>query len=148
MQKAFPVPTNEVAIRSISTALKHHVEAQTLSDAELAEKYPCSNEDMWRKPSTFAVKRRGAKRALRVMESKDALWKWAEERHILDSWKGKKRLLRTHVWEERPGECTRCKHYCKAKDFCHQYQQILNQEQEEERQKQHDKKETKKAVSE
>lgn len=142
MLKAFKIPANEVTIRSISTALQHHVKAQSLTDAELAEQVPCTDADMWRKPSAFAIKRRGAKRALKVFDNKEDMWKYAKERHLMETDEKYIRLLRTHVWEKRPGECTRCEHYCTAKDFCHQYQQILNQ-QNETRTEQDEAKETK-----
>lgn len=71
---------------------------------------PCSPEERWEKPTTYAVKKKGQKRALRVFESMDeavAYQKNNPENKL--------------VIETRPGESTRCEHYCSVRKWCKQY---------------------------
>ena len=82
-----------------------HQDARQMLDTEgvLVE---CSDEDKWAKPTTYAVKKDGNIRALRV-------FKTADEAIALASEKGK-----GHTVETRPGEYTRCMHYCPVREVC------------------------------
>lgn len=69
----------------------------------------CTPAEMWEKPTRYAVKKRGNKRATSVYDT------MAEaEAHV----NGKS------VWEieVRPGERTRCESYCSVAPFCEQFQ--------------------------
>ena len=78
---------------------------------------PCSDEERWTKPTTYAVKARTAdgkpkKRALRVFES---ILEAEEFLHTKDH---------THLIETRPGENTRCvQNWCMVNKFCRQFQE-------------------------
>ncbi len=71
---------------------------------------PCSSQDKWSRPTTWAVKKKGNKRALRVFENEIGANEFVEK---YDSHKVE--------IEERPGEDVRCERFCNAKDFCCQY---------------------------
>ncbi len=139
---AFPVKNPGLVLEFIQKRLARHVYARTLSDADLATMSPCSDNDMWRKPTTYALIKKGRTKAMRVMDDKDKLKQWAAERHLVEpsSSPNTVRLNRSFYIQERPGECTRCVSWCYAKDFCHQYQEIRNKELEVEKQKQDAKK--------
>jgi len=87
---------------------------------ELGEDYsPCTSTEMWEKPTTFAVKKTGNKRATNVFLIKeDAETKQAE-------------LGKGYEIEVRPGERTRCAEFCQVSQKCKQYQQYLINQTEE-----------------
>lgn len=70
--------------------------------------YICSPEERWEKETTWAVKKKGTKKARRVLDTKEAAEKW-----IID-----KKPKGDVFIEERKGECTRCKLYCSARTVC------------------------------
>ncbi len=133
---AFPVKTPSQTLPFIQNRLSQHVYAQTLSDSELAEKLPCSDEEMWRKPTKYAIMKRGRIKAVRVMDDYDKLKEWAQERNMAENRPNQPiQLHRSFRIEERPGECTRCRYYCSVSDYCHQYQSIVNKNIEDEQAK-------------
>ena len=66
---------------------------------------PCSPEERWERPTTWAVMKEGRKTALRVFDAKEEADKMAD---------GQKGLS----VEERKGACARCEGYCLAAKFC------------------------------
>lgn len=67
----------------------------------------CSDEEQWKKGDSFAVKKSGNKRALRVFDSMEQA-----EAYMKDGME----------IEVRKGRCVRCEdNYCKVADFCGQY---------------------------
>jgi len=78
-------------------------------DSELAD---CTPQEMWEKPSVWAIKKEGGVRAKSLHPS-------LEEAELA--------LTKGHVIEHRPGERTRCKSYCQVSRFCSQYQRYLNE---------------------
>jgi hypothetical protein len=69
----------------------------------------CTEEERWHKPDTWAVKKKGNKRALRVYDSELE----AEEHFRNGSTNG----LKLEV-EHRPGADVRCQSYCKVAQWC------------------------------
>lgn len=69
----------------------------------------CSDEERWTKPSTWAIKKKGNKRAARVFETEEAAVA------ALPSYGT------GHVIEHRKGGRTRCEQYCSVSDFCTQW---------------------------
>lgn len=69
----------------------------------------CSNEEKWTKPTTWAVMKKGKKRAVRVLGSEEEAYEYMGAKKPSDE-----------KWDiqERPGEFTRCKKYCFVKDVC------------------------------
>jgi hypothetical protein len=69
----------------------------------------CTAEERWEKPGVWAVMKEGQKRAVKLFDTE----KEAQD-FVAESGKGL-------VVVERPGESTRCKSYCVAKNFCSQW---------------------------
>lgn len=74
----------------------------------------CTEEEMWERPTTYAVKKIGGVRAKKVFES------MPEAEEFMSS-------LKDHEIEVRLGMRTRCASFCNVAQFCSQYQQYLQQ---------------------
>jgi len=101
----------------VSDRLHKHAEGYFESGAG-GELPPCTPEDMWEKPTTYAVKKIGGVRAKSVHASK-------EEAEIALP-------AKDYIIEVRNGERTRCKSYCQVADFCAQNQAYLASQPKEE----------------
>ena len=97
----------------IQSRLTAHSSAMFEADTEgtLPE---CSSDEMWEKPSTWAIKKEGGVRAKAVYSTK-------EEAEL--------NLTKGYNIEFRPGERTRCKSFCQVSKFCSQYQTYLKENQ-------------------
>ena len=94
----------------ISRRLKLHNDA--FFSAQTGDEMPhCTAEEMWEKPTVWAVKKPGAARAksLHYTES-DAVKAAGDDLEI----------------ELRRGERTRCQNYCQVRDFCSQWKEYNN----------------------
>jgi len=90
------------AQRFMARRVQAHQEARQLSDDDLPA---CTPEERWQKETQYAVHTPGRKKALKLHNSQvDA------EAHA--------RQIDGAYVQERPGEATRCKHYCHALPFC------------------------------
>ena len=76
--------------------------AEQMDDDEIPT---CTEEERWHKPDKWAVKKSGAKRAVRVLDSEEAA----------EAFKGDDPKLEI---EFRKGEDTRCLKYCQVAAFC------------------------------
>jgi hypothetical protein len=72
----------------------------------------CSEDDMWEKPTMYAIMKVGGVRAKSVHKTLE------EAQHALNQVKG-------YNLEVRPGERTRCAKFCQVSEFCTQYKQYL-----------------------
>jgi len=112
-----PLWDHEKASKYIIDRMALHQEAQILADVH-GDLGLCSSEEMWKKNDTWAVKKKGQKRALRVLDSEEEAIKYIEWHNETDKAYAKK----THLEIEfRGGEYTRCGNYCSVADFCNQY---------------------------
>ena len=84
------------------------------TDGELA---PCTPDEMWEKPTTWAIKKDGGVRAKSVHTTK-------EEAELLLPEKD-------YFIEVRQGERTRCQNFCQVSGQCNQYQQYLSTKESE-----------------
>jgi hypothetical protein len=84
-------------------------EAET--DGALPE---CTPDEMWERPSTWAIKKEGGVRAKSVHSTK-------EEAEL--------NLTKGYNIEHRPGERVRCANYCQVAPWCSQYQTYLKENQ-------------------
>lgn len=75
---------------------------------------PCSVEERWAKPDVFAVKKVGRKTALKLHDSLDEATQHADNANAKFS-------TDAFYVEERPGESTRCEHYCAVASVCPQF---------------------------
>lgn len=74
--------------------------------ARYDNKSPCTLEERWARPDTWAVKKKGNKRASKVFEDKDKAYKYCEG------------LKGNYIVEERKGGNPRCEEYCLVRNFC------------------------------
>lgn len=91
--------------------------SNALFELETGEELPhCTPEEMWEKPTTFAVKKDGAARAKSVHETMQE----ATEALPPSGYK----------IEVRQGERTRCANFCSVRPFCSQWEQYVLQQQQ------------------
>lgn len=74
----------------------------------------CTPEEMWEKPTTWAIKKKGNVRAFKVYET---------EKHATEALAT---MDKAYEIEVRQGERTRCKSYCPVSQYCQQYRDYLN----------------------
>ena len=91
-----------------------HFAAESNTDLPL-----CSSEDMWERPTTWAVIKVGGVRAKKVCYSESEA-----EAHLESAGKG-------FEIQHRPGERVRCGQYCQVKDFCGQWKDYNSGKQNE-----------------
>jgi hypothetical protein len=90
----------------IHSRIKLHSDAafEADTDGTLPE---CSSEEMWERPSTWAIKKEGGVRAKSVHPTKE---------------EAEQNLSKGYYIEHRPGERVRCASYCQVARFCSQFQ--------------------------
>jgi hypothetical protein len=102
----WPMDEREQYIRDrVSLHSAAYFEMETNSELPL-----CSEEDMWEKPTSYAVIKVGGVRAKSVHKTLE------EAQHALNQVKG-------YNLEVRQGERTRCAKYCQVSEFCTQYKE-------------------------
>ena len=108
-----PMWTASERLDYIKGKIKSHSDAQFSEDMndELPE---CGADDMWEKPSSWALMKEGGVRAKKVYDNE------AEANAA---------ITKGYFVEYRPGERTRCKSYCQVSGFCKQYQNYLKEQQ-------------------
>jgi len=79
----------------------------------------CSEEKRWQTKTTYAVKFKSNKKALRVLESQE------DAQDYIDNYGSGKYDPKYMKVEERPGEAKRCKEYCDVCEFCHFYKESV-----------------------
>ena len=106
----------EVREAFIIERIKEHSNAEM--DVEMGGSLPsCTPDQMWEKPTSYAIMKEGNKRATSVHTSV------LEAQEALTTVKGKAEIV------TRPGERTRCETFCQVNSFCNQYQQYLQDKQ-------------------
>lgn len=86
--------------------IKLHQVASNMLDDDIPE---CSPDERWAKSDTFAIKKDGGKRAVKVCSTLE------EAQQLLPSYGAK------HSIETRAGGDIRCERYCSVAPFCHYY---------------------------
>lgn len=87
----------------------------------------CTTDDMWEKPTMYAVRKDGNVRAKSVHDTREAA------QQALDQANSKAKKGEVFLMEVREGERTRCKSYCQVSQFCDQYRTYLKEKQSESR---------------
>jgi len=91
----------------ISGRIRDHQGARILADNQREEEIlECTPEERWEKPSKWAVMKQGNKRAVKLHNTEEGAEKHKDE------------LGKNYYVEHRPGERTRCEHYCPVAQFC------------------------------
>jgi len=110
-----PLWTDEEQDAYIQERVGLHAEAYFEMNTEGALP-DCTPDEMWEKPTTYAIKKPGAARAKSVHKMLD------EAQHALNQVSG-------YLLETRQGERTRCASYCQVSKFCNQYKNYLKEQQ-------------------
>ena len=109
----YPLSTFTAREEYITKKIEQHNEAYfAMTTGE--ELQDCTPEDMWEKPTTYALKKIGGVRAKKVYSILTEA-----EAGLAEAGKG-------HEIETREGERTRCQKYCQVSQFCSQYQKYLD----------------------
>lgn len=101
--------------------IRNRIHAHTSAhlSMELGEDLPkCTSADMWERPTTYAIKKKGNKRATTVCSNQEDA-----ENVLADLGKG-------YAIEVRKGERVRCADYCQVNEYCKQYREYLKEQNE------------------
>jgi hypothetical protein len=103
-----PIPLwpQSVAADYVAARVGLHQAAEGLPDDELP---PCTDAEVWRAASVFAVRKPGRKTAVRLHATEIEATTHARE------------LGGAHYVEHRPGRATRCQNYCPVSALCNQW---------------------------
>lgn len=107
-----------------SKALEYLTERAVLHHEVMEDglELPCSDHERWKRDDTYAVMRKGRKRALRVLESKELVRQYLVENGLAEpDDKGHMHLADDIYVETRPGAYVRCDEYCPVSMYCKQY---------------------------
>lgn len=97
----------------LSDRIKAHVDAR--------KNLPlCTPDERWEKPAMFAVKKHGAKRATRLLETEFEAQELAAKISTVKARYGV---------EPRPGEPIRCLYYCSVSGYCSYGREVLQEKQ-------------------
>lgn len=115
-----PVPLWPMEVREAFIRKRINAHSEALFAADTNGALPqCTPEDCWEKPTTWAVKKKGNKRATLVLKSE------ADAQRQVDQ------LGEAYVIERRDGERTRCERFCSVSPWCEQYQEYKQTRSEE-----------------
>lgn len=104
---------HERALEYLEQSVQLLIQCESMSDDALPE---CTPEEMWERPTTYAVMKQGRKSAVRVLDSEaDALAFIAA-----DAKNGNAMTV-----ERRPGSRVRCERYCAVNKWCSQFSDYL-----------------------
>ena len=110
--KVIDVPLWSFAKRENFIKERIHLHSNALFATETSEDLPeCSPSEMWEKPTIWAVRKIGNKRATAKFTKEDQALAKIEE------------LGKGYEIEVRPGERTRCANFCQVRDFCGQWKE-------------------------
>ena len=94
----------------ITKKVEEIVKAESLEDDAIA---PCSEEERWAKPATYAVMKEGRKTALKVCSTQEEANEYA------------KSAGSGYYVEVREGKSPRCEDYCLCAPFCNFYKSLM-----------------------
>jgi len=95
----------------INNKIAEYQRCLALPDNEIP---PCTPEERWDRPPTFAVMKNGSKRAVKLFDKQEDADLFAETK------------AKGHFVEYRKGESIKCRSYCLCKRFCNFYQESVN----------------------
>lgn len=113
--KLWTVQEQEKYIRE---RLRLLITAEDTLDDDLPE---CTPEEMWERPTVYAVMKFGAKRSTKNFEDQDDATLFAQQQSAKPN--GKK--MEKYTVEVRPGVRVRCADYCSVNKWCSQYQAYI-----------------------
>ena len=93
---------------------------ERMNDHLLNPTRECTMKEKWQKETTYALKKKGLKKALKVEPSIESLHTWNNK---------KKKPLDIHSdiysFETRKGSCVRCDEWCEVSQYCPHYMESL-----------------------
>jgi hypothetical protein len=101
--KIWPYQDREAFIKE---RISHHSACEFAMETD-EELPPCTPEEMWEKPTTYALKKTGGVRAIKVYETQE------EAEKAFDP--------KVHEIEVRLGSRTRCESFCPVNTYCQQW---------------------------
>jgi len=101
--KIWPYQDREAFIKE---RISHHSACEFAMETD-EELPPCTPEEMWEKPTTYALKKKGGVRAIKVYETQE------EAEKAFDP--------KVHEIEVRLGSRTRCESFCPVNTYCQQW---------------------------
>lgn len=102
--------------------VRAHKEANMLQ--QLDDPLPeCTPSEMWEKPATFAIMKKGGKRALKLCETREQAEQELASYNIAVM--GEPPKYNDYVIDERPGKRIKCEEYCEVSRWCSQHQEHL-----------------------
>jgi hypothetical protein len=101
--------TPEEQEKYITDSVEKHESHKDTPDYELPL---CTDYERWKDPEKFAVMKKGAKKAARVLSTKLEAETYMEDKGLAD---------KTHFIETRESIARRCEDYCDCNQFCNQY---------------------------
>ena len=105
-----PIETIEIPLWSEEQALEYIKERIKYHTAEEIE--PCTDQDRWATEESYAVMKKGRKRAMRVLPTRDLALRYAAANGLAAS---------GFSIEHRPPIYKRCENYCSVARFCPQF---------------------------
>jgi hypothetical protein len=103
----------------ITERVQRLLTAETLTDTELTEHFPCSDTEMWSDIKDWAIFKQGAQRATACFDT---------EHEALAAFTDKKLSYATHQIVKRMTGRTRCLRFCPVRNICGQNKALLQQE--------------------
>jgi hypothetical protein len=95
----------------IKNKVREYTRCVELGDNDIP---PCTPDERWDKATKYAVKKKGRKTAIRLIDDQAEAEEMAAD------------LGKGHFVEKRPGESTKCLSYCLCRGFCNYYQDCVN----------------------
>jgi hypothetical protein len=112
----WPVERQEAYIKQ-----RIHLQESAFFDIEVGSDIAeCTPEEMWERPTFYALKKEGNIRAKSVHETPEA----ADQALALATEKAKKG--EKFIVEIRPGDRVRCSNFCQVAEFCDQHKKYLS----------------------
>ena len=111
--------SDEELNKYIDDRVSAHLFAESLIDS-IPNIPICSEEERWQRPTTYAVKRKGIKKAMRVLDTMS----------LAEEWLNKQKDKGLYI-ETRAGMAVRCMSYCPTNRFCEFYNALPIDGQEE-----------------
>lgn len=84
--------------------------------------HECSKEERWEKAPSYVVKKIGAKKASKKLDSEEASKEWIQSQ----------KKPGEYIIEYRPAERTRCKYFCDIASECQSWQKVNTDDSEDE----------------
>lgn len=104
----------------ITERIRAHVKAREELAAGEPISYHCTAEERWTKEQSYAVIKRGNKKATRVFDKRSDAVDWIAKHRVAGTSLAQN-ITNRYLVQIRQGAHTRCEHYCPVAKFCDQF---------------------------